>query len=205
MSRTELVTGGARSGKSAFAEARAAELAARGDGARPVVYIATAVVTDEEMRERVAHHRDRRPSGWGTLEAPMALGAALGEAAAAGGVVLVDCLAVWASNRLLDLGEPDVDAAVPRSLWRSRAADLERALAEELDGGIDAAIAHDADLVLVTNEVGLGLVPPTPLGRAYRDLLGRLNQRTATRAHAVHLVVAGIAVDLRQLSQPRKG
>ena len=196
MSRLELVTGGARSGKSALAERRAAELARPGG---LVAYIATAVVTDAEMAERIAGHRGRRPAGWRTLDAPTDLGGALAAAAAQAPVVLVDCLAVWSSNRLLALGDPDADADTRRSAWRRRVADLDAELGDELAAGLDAALAAGADIVLVTNEVGLGVVPPTPLGRAYRDLLGRLNQRAAARADAVHLVVAGIAVDLRQL------
>lgn len=215
MSRLALVTGGARSGKSAFAERLAAGLAAAGLAAagsatadpveRPVTYVATAIVTDAEMRERIVHHRTRRPGAWRTIEAPLALGEALREAGAGGGVVLVDCLAVWCSNRLLALGDPDADAGAARSAWRDRVTALEGTLRTDLDEGIDSALAMGADLVLVTNEVGLGLVPPTPLGRAYRDLLGRLNQHVAGRASAVHLVVAGIAVDLCQLPHSAQG
>lgn len=200
MTGLELVTGGARSGKSTFAERRAAELAAVPQG-RPVAYVATAVITDAEMAERIEHHRARRPAGWQTVEAPEDLAAALETAARSGGVVLVDCLAVWAANRLLALGDPKDDAggaAGTRSAWRDRVAGLESDMARELDAGIDACSASGADIVLVTNEVGLGIVPATPLGRAYRDLLGRLNQHVAGRARAVHLVIAGIAVNLIQ-------
>lgn len=198
MSRVELVTGGARSGKSTFAEQRTIALAER--AGRPVAYIATATITDEEMRERIAHHRDRRPAAWRTLEAPDDLAAALREAAAGGaGVILVDCLAVWSGGHLMDVGDPDQDADTPRSAWRERVEALEATLAAQLDDGLDTAQAAGADVILVTNEVGLGVVPATPLGRVYRDLLGRLNQHAAARATAVHLVIAGVAVNLRRL------
>lgn len=206
MTRLELVTGGARSGKSTFAERRAAQLSGR-SRQRAVTYVATAVVTDGEMADRIARHRVRRPAEWRTLEAPLDLGAAL-RGAAPDGVVLVDCLAVWASNRLLALGDPDEvpgESDGGQGTWRSRLADLEPALTEELDAAIDAGRMRGLDLLLVTNEVGLGIVPPTPLGRAYRDLLGRLNQHVAARADAVHLVIAGVAIDLRRIHLALEG
>ena len=200
MGRLELVTGGARSGKSSFAEGRALELAAS-QGAGAVVYVATAVVTDDEMAARIARHRARRPATWRTVEAPEDLGVAIVAATAAGpSAVLVDCLSVWAANRLVALGEPGTpDGPAAPAWWRAVEA-LEETLVAELESALAAARPHAATLVLVTNEVGFGVVPPTPLGRAYRDLLGRLNQRVAARADAVHLVVAGIGVDLRRLA-----
>ncbi len=197
MSRIEVVTGGARSGKSSFAERRTVALARNDE--RPVAYIATATVTDEEMRERIAHHQARRPGSWRTIEAPDDLAAAIADGARDGGVVLVDCLAVWSGGHLMEVGDPDQDADTPRSEWRASVARLEHRLVAQLDAGLDAATATGADVILVTNEVGLGVVPATPLGRIYRDLLGRLNQHAAARADAVHLVIAGIAVDLRAI------
>jgi len=209
MGRLELVTGGARSGKSAFAERRAASLAAARGTAAVVTYVATAFASDEEMEARIAHHRARRPAAWGSIEAPMDLGAALADARATADVVLVDCLAVWAANRLLALGDPEAaDGPAPEAWWRDVAA-LEAALVTELDAALrlgdalpNAARTGEADVILVTNEVGLGLVPATPIGRAYRDLLGRVNQHLAGRADAVHLVVAGFALDLTSLATP---
>jgi adenosylcobinamide kinase/adenosylcobinamide-phosphate guanylyltransferase len=202
MGRIELITGGARSGKSRFAEERAARLiAARAEGAG-VTYIATAIPLDEEMVDRIAHHRARRPAGWGTVEAPDTLGPAIAEACREDGVVLVDCLAVWVSNRLFELGDPPEAPGAAAADWWEAVTALESALAAELTAACDAASERPADLILVTNEVGFGLVPPTPIGRAYRDLLGRCSQLAAARADAVYLTVAGIAIDLARLAAP---
>jgi adenosylcobinamide kinase/adenosylcobinamide-phosphate guanylyltransferase len=186
--RIVLVTGGARSGKSAFAETLAAR---RGEC---VAYLATATVGDAEMEERIARHRARRPAGWVTLEAPLDILASLATVASGIEVVLVDCLAVWAANRLLAIGEP------AREGWWDQVATLERVLTQEVEALVAAAREASWDLILVTNEVGFGVVPPTELGRAYRDLLGRLNQVVAARADEVYLVVAGLAVDVKQLA-----
>ncbi len=188
MGRIVLVTGGARSGKSAFAETLAARRGER------VVYLATATIGDAEMEERIARHRARRPAGWVTLEAPLDILASLAAVASGIEVVLVDCLAVWAANRLLAIGEP------AREGWWGQVATLERALTQELDLLVTTALVAAWDLLLVTNEVGFGVVPPTELGRAYRDLLGRLNQVVASRADEVYLVVAGLALDVKQLA-----
>ena len=206
MGRLELVTGGARSGKSAFAERRAAALSGRAGIAADgnVTYIATAVPIDDEMTDRIARHRARRPVGWRTVEAPDALASAVTAACATPGVVLVDCLAVWVTNRLIALGDPDAPGADAPAWWRE-VETLESALAAELEVGCEAARAGPADVILVTNEVGFGLVPPAPLGRAYRDLLGRCTQLVAGRADAVHLVVAGIALDLKQAAAAAPG
>jgi len=204
MGRLELVTGGARSGKSAFAERRALALASTDHPPRTVTYVATAVAVDAEMAGRIARHRARRPGAWRTVEAPETLAAAVIDACGRPGVVLVDCLGVWVTNRLMALGDPeapDADAAA----WWEAAEVLEASLAAELTALCDAAMAGPADVLLVTNEVGFGLVPPTPLGRAFRDLLGRCSQLVASRADAVHLVVAGIAIDIARLAAPGTG
>ncbi|MVO98959.1 bifunctional adenosylcobinamide kinase/adenosylcobinamide-phosphate guanylyltransferase [Paenibacillus lutrae] len=177
-----LVTGGARSGKSSFAEQLSARLA---DGG---TYIATAQIWDEEMRERVGlHRRQREVSGfaWTTLEEPLELPALLRTCSAKeahSGVVLVDCLTLWLSNCLLRV-EGQADAA-----------SLTSAAVDEL---VRAVQAHEGPLVLVTNEVGSGIVPEYPLGRLYRDLAGRMNQRLASVCGQVFLVTAGIPVELK--------
>jgi adenosylcobinamide kinase/adenosylcobinamide-phosphate guanylyltransferase len=212
MGRIELITGGARSGKSRFAEERARRLlaslrggdttAATGQPDARVTYIATAVPFDDEMVDRIAHHRARRPEGWRTVEAPDTLGPAIEQACREGGVVLVDCLAVWVSNRLFGLGEPPEAPGADAAPWWEAVNRLESELVSELAAACDAARAGAADLLLVTNEVGLGLVPPTPIGRAYRDLLGRCSQLAAARADAVYLTVAGLAIDLARFAAP---
>lgn len=190
MTSTLLVLGGARSGKSAWAEQAAA---ARG---RPVLYVATARAGDEEMAARIAAHRARRPAHWRTAEAPDDPAAAVRASARPEDVVLLDCLSLWVSNRVLArIGEAEPDA-VPEDVWRG----LEDDLADATNRLINTARDIHVDLILVSAEVGLGVVPPYRLGRRYRDVLGRVNQIAAAGADAVVLVLAGIAVDLRRLA-----
>lgn len=169
-----LVLGGARSGKSRFAE----ELAAVSGLAR--TYVATAEPYDDEMRERIAHHRARRDGTWTTVDAPLDLPEALERACAPDRIVLVDCLTLWLSNVML--AERDVERALD---------DLLAALAR---------LAGPA--ILVSNEVGSGIVPDTRLGREFRDHQGRLNQRAAAIADRVTLVVAGLTLDLKLPKEP---
>jgi adenosyl cobinamide kinase/adenosyl cobinamide phosphate guanylyltransferase len=166
-----LLLGGARSGKSTLA----IELA-RVDGA-PVVFVATGEAGDEEMAERIARHKAERPPGWTTVEEPLDLTAAL-SAAPEGSCVIVDCLSLWVAN-MLERGDADVEDV----------ADAAAALAADRIGRT----------IAVSNEVGLGIVPPTPLGRAYRDVLGRVNAAWARRAEASFLVVAGLGLRLEEL------
>jgi adenosylcobinamide kinase/adenosylcobinamide-phosphate guanylyltransferase len=170
-----LVGGGARSGKSRFALARAQALGQHG------VFIATAEGSDDEMRARIARHREERGARLRTIEAPLDLAAAL-EAVVPGDpradVILVDCLTLWLSNLLV----------------RGATADEALARVEELR----AAIARRrVPLVVVTNEVGMGLVPDTPLGRAFRDVAGLAHQRLARDADEVHVGVLGLMLRLR--------
>ncbi len=163
-----LVLGGARSGKSRHAEALVESWPA------PWTYIATAEAFDAEMAARIAEHRARRPTGWETLEAPRDLPGVLAGVPPAR-PVLVDCLTLWLSNLLL--AERDLEAEGER---------------------LAAALAQRAGpVVLVSNEVGWGIVPETPLGRRFRDAQGRLNQRMAAVADRVVLVVAGIPVAIK--------
>ena len=180
MAEVLFVTGGARSGKSRFAERLAAQ------SGRPVTYIATMEALDDEVRQRIARHRAERPGEWTTVEAPLDMVEAV-QGAASGDCVLVDCLSLWVSNRLLVLGD-GFDPARLDTLER----DLESAV-ERLHA---AAVAREGDVILVTNEVGSGLVPEHPLGRAYRDLLGRVNQRASMRASRAWLIASGRALPL---------
>jgi len=168
-SRRTLVLGGARSGKS-----RTAQSLVEGT-AEAWVYIATAQAIDDEMRERICHHQAQRPGSWRTREAPIALPEAIRLETGAGKCVLVDCLTLWLSNVLLD-GRDPADAT----------ADLVLAIREAA-----------GPLVLVSNEVGHGIVPATPLGRAFRDAQGRLNQSVAEACDAVVFVAAGCPVLLK--------
>ena len=188
MARVALITGGVRSGKSAFAQRLA-----RADG-RPVVYVATAQPLDVEFARRIARHRQDRPESWTTIEEPLDLEGAIGKASAAAPVVLVDDLTLWVSNRLLAVA-PDPE----RPDWHDRLEALERDLCAEVRS-ICRALPADCRLLLVSQETGWGIVPPYALGRAYRDLLGRVNQQAAALADEVFLMVAGLAVDVRTLA-----
>lgn len=161
--RLTLVLGGARSGKSRYAEGLITACAP------PWVYVATAQACDDEMAQRIAAHRARRGAGWQTIEVPHDLPGAV-DAASPQAPLLVDCLTLWLSNRML--AEADLDA--------------ETGLLE------DALARRAGTAVLVSNEVGYGIVPDNALARRFRDAQGRLNQRLAARADRVVLVVAGL-------------
>jgi adenosylcobinamide kinase/adenosylcobinamide-phosphate guanylyltransferase len=187
-----LITGGARAGKSTFAEALAADRAGH-DG---VCYVATAEARDDDMAARIAAHRAIRPAEWVTIEVPRGVADRLSEhggPAIPVGAVLIDCLTMLVSNVLL---------AHPES---AGVADVWPALEVEVDGIIRFARAAATTTIVVTNEVGLGVVPPTPLGRVYRDLLGKANQRLAAAADEVFLVVAGIPLEIKSLAVNRPG
>lgn len=178
-----LVLGGVRAGKTAFAE----RLAARHND---VCYVATAEAHDEEMRARIAAHQRQRPAHWRTLEAPLDPTGAL-RATPPADAVLLDCLTLWTSNLLLATLDPDqiTPADASRAEGRATAA---------IVGLLDWQRETGLPLYVVSNEVGLGVTPPFPLGRAFQDTLGRLNQRVATAAETVYLVVAGLALDVRR-------
>ena len=172
-----LVLGGARSGKSACAERFA------GEGER-TLFVATAEALDDDMRRRILKHRERRPVSWDTLEEPLDPVAAIPPALAGHDTLLLDCLTVWVSNQLLALeGEARAEAEI-----LARAGAL-----------LDLYDKTHARWILVSNEVGLGVIPATELGRRYRDVLGRVNQLIASRADKVYLMVAGLALELKSL------
>lgn len=184
------VTGAARSGKSRYAE----NLASRMGNGGPVLYVATAEAHDEEMRERVRLHRERRPPSWATLEVRRQVAARMGEKQRDAAVVLLDCLSMLVSNILLDV-TAKLGADCP--LLQSKAV-------EETDAEVGALLEWQEEsgsaLVIVSNEVGWGVVPPYRLGRIYRDLLGSANQRVAAAASAAYLLVAGLPLALKDKS-----
>jgi adenosylcobinamide kinase/adenosylcobinamide-phosphate guanylyltransferase len=173
-SRVTLVLGGARSGKSRYAESLITALPP------PFVYIATAEAGDAEMAERIAVHRSRRGAAWQTIEAPHDLADAL-STVATGTPVLLDCLTLWLSNRML------------------AKADLKDDLDAEIDR-LEEAFNRVGPVVMVANEVGSGIVPDNALARRFRDLQGALNQRLAARADQVVLMVAGLPLIVKEFS-----
>jgi adenosylcobinamide kinase / adenosylcobinamide-phosphate guanylyltransferase len=167
-----LITGGARSGKSRYAEARAAALGSRR------LYVATAEAKDEEMARRISAHKSRRGSGWATIEAPVQLSAALLPRRDPIDCALVDCLTLWLSNLLLS---GDV-----------------RHAQKQVEEFIELLPRLNFHIVLVTNEVGWGIVPDNALAREFRDLSGWANQQIAAAAHEVVLTVAGVPLVVKR-------
>ena len=170
-----LILGGARSGKSAFAERRASALEL------PVTYLATAQVYDEEFGQRVAHHKAHRPPYWTTVEQPFHLGETLQTLDAAGQCIIVDCLTLWLAQCIC----PDCEK--PAQLdWTTERESLLRILP-----GLQSTV------FLVSNEVGMGIVPLGEINRQFQDAQGRLNQVVAQLAHEVTFVAAGLPLTLK--------
>jgi adenosylcobinamide kinase/adenosylcobinamide-phosphate guanylyltransferase len=173
-----LVIGGARSGKSRFAESLCLH-------SPKVAYIATAKVNDEEMRARIARHRQDRPAHWDTFEEPLAIAQLLRKLRQEYDVQLLDCLTVWLSNSLFHYR-------------RQSSKDIEDKVLTQLDEIVGAAAG--IHLVVVANEVGNGIVPATKVGRIFRDLQGLANQRIAAAADRVLLTIAGIPIQIKPLT-----
>lgn len=164
------VTGGARSGKSGYAEGLAAQTG------QPVTYLATAQAFDDEMRDRITRHRAERPAAWQTVEEPVNVAQALAQARTP--TLLLDCLSVWVNNLMFhDWTDAQILAA-----------------ADEL---LAAAQAHAGTVIFVTNEVGFGIVPDNALARRYRDVLGWVNQRAAAASGEAYLLVSGLALRVK--------
>lgn len=182
-----LVTGGARSGKSTFAE----DLVAR--SGKAIAYIATSQIFDEEMRFRVELHRQRRPADWQTYEAPFEAQRAIEAAAYKHDAILFDCITIYLSNILCQLEEQELDKA-------EQVYALTRQKISQLITAAQAAADKGAVVVFVTNEVGAGIVPENKLSRIYRDISGLANQQLAKAAADVYAVIAGIPVNIKALA-----
>lgn len=178
-----LVLGGARSGKSGYAEKLAGQLGQR------ILYIATAEAGDAEMAARIAAHRQARPADWPTLEAPRQLGPALASVADPPEVLLLDCLTLLVSNSIVALESEPQPA-------------IEAAVLAEVEALLAAQSRWQVPLIVVSSEVGLGLVPTYALGRLYRDVLGRANQHLAALADRVLFMVAGLPMVVK--SRPER-
>ena len=173
-----LILGGARSGKSRYAE----QLAIASN--LPVTYVATATALDDEMRARIEHHQQQRPTHWALRECPLELAQLLREESAKQHIILVDCLTLWLNNQLYHFPQQDFNQ-----------------LFTELSQSCSEAQAH---IILVANEVGLGIIPMGEVSRRFVDEAGRLNQRIAAQADQVMFIVAGLALELKKAQRQGK-
>lgn len=186
MAKITFITGGARSGKSTFAEAIVKE---KGEN---ILYIATAKAIDKEMQDRIRRHRQQRPAHWDTLEAYRDLGGLLPEKSGKYQAMLLDCVTIMTTNLLFELlPQTEEDLTVEQMNT------VEAAVMEEIDRLVAAFPLLQSDLVLVSNEVGFGLVPEYPISRFFRDVLGRVNQRLAAAADEAYLVISGLTMKLK--------
>ena len=179
---TTIILGGARSGKSSYAEKLAIETG------KEVVYIATARAGDGEMAKRIERHRSSRPAHWETVEEPIKLAAAIARWSAPDRVVLVDCLTLWLTNLIFSVDQDCPEVGV---------IDLPAVFYEESDALIDALREAKGDVLLVSNEVGLGIVPYGALSRCFSDEAGRLNQAVAAVCDRALFIVAGMPLTLK--------
>lgn len=203
MSNFVLITGGARSGKSSFAELLASH------PGKPVIYLATAQVLDDEMALRVKKHRNQRPDNWHLIEEPLNIPAVLKEVTDENAVILLDCVTIWLSNLLLEsLSSPsssdsDSDSDSPQEVTvpLHLTPEAEDTILSQVQKVATLAREITPQVIMVTNEVGQGIVPDNPLARSYRDLSGRANQLLARHADKVYWVVAGYPIEVKQSGQ----
>ncbi|MDF2890052.1 MAG: cobinamide kinase [Clostridia bacterium] len=185
MGKLILITGGARSGKSSFAEKMAAGISDK------VLYIATAVAFDEEMQERIMKHKQTRPQSWNTYEGFRDLDKVILDANCYE-AILLDCVTVMLTNLLWEY--PGMDFETPSQELLNKAEDFVRC---EFDKLLKAAQVYQGSLIMVTNELGSGLVPEAPIARSFRDIAGRVNQQIAAHCQEVYLAVCGIPMQIK--------
>ena len=181
--RSTLIIGGARSGKSRFAQ----ELALK--SGKPVLFVATAVAGDEEMQQRIEEHQRTRPISWGTLEVTSSVGNQVLQKIGKAQVIIVDCITLLVNNILCqytDQTGEQIDAPL-----------FEKEVTNEISQLVECLNRLDASFIIVTNEVGTGLVPANKMGRLYRDVLGKANQLLAQQVDEVYLMVAGLPVKIK--------
>lgn len=183
--KTILITGGARSGKSRFAHELAAKLS------EAVLFVATAEAGDEEMKQRIEEHKRSRPKTWSTLEVTSHVGSHIQQRLSGAGVVVVDCITLLVNNIFNRFNDRE-DEHMYASL-------LEEELMSEIGELLECINQVNASFIIVTNEIGLGVVPADRVSRIYRDLLGKANQMLAERADEVYLMVAGVALPVKSV------
>ncbi|HEY7416556.1 MAG TPA: bifunctional adenosylcobinamide kinase/adenosylcobinamide-phosphate guanylyltransferase [Ktedonobacteraceae bacterium] len=190
MRKLVLILGGTRSGKSTFAERLARQ------SGKSVAFIATATPADEEMRLRIQRHRTMRPPEWLTIEEPLDIASATANAASQADVLLLDCMTLWLDNWLSQRGVTGQEEFFASTQY-----------SDEVQLAVDAllrafaTLPENKSLIVVSNDVGSGIVPAYALGRLYRDLLGLVNQRLAQAATHVYLMIAGLGVDIKRLHE----
>jgi len=206
-----MITGAARSGKSSFAQKMAGQIAQKDSGGNDgVVYLATSLPGDEEMMRRIELHRRSRPVEWTTVEEPRHLCQALDKLPPTTRVVLVDCLTTWLTNLLFSFLEKEgASWTLKENSWHAaddslswgpslqKEAEIEGYIYTRVEEFLDRMDRFPGKSILVTNEVGWGIVPEHYLGRLFRDIAGKVNQRIASRAEEVYLVVAGIPLKIK--------
>lgn len=188
MAKIILITGGARSGKSSYAEKIAAGISEK------VLYIATAIAFDSEMEYRIEAHKKSRPQAWNTYEGYKDLDKVI-EDAKGYDVLLLDCVTVMLTNLLWEY--PGMDFETPS---QEVLVEAEEYVRYEFDKLLKAAQGYEGNLIMVTNELGSGLVPEAPIARSFRDIAGRVNQQIATRCQEVYLTVCGIPMQIKKAS-----
>lgn len=178
-----LILGGARSGKSYFAQELAQKLG------KPVLFVATAVAGDEEMKQRIEEHRRARSAAWSTLEVTTHIGNQISQKIGGAQVVIVDCITLLVNNifsQCIDQTSEQIDASL-----------IGKKVTSEISELVECINRIDASFIIVTNEVGMGLVPANKMGRLYRDLLGKANQFLAQGVDQVYLMAAGLPVQIK--------
>lgn len=186
MSKVTLITGGARSGKSSFAEDLVKEKGEK------ILYVATAKPIDDEMKDRIKKHQERRPSHWGLIEQYSGLSAVLPAESQKYDAILLDCVTIMSTNIIFD--QP---VMLKEDVTFEEMLETEKVLVAEIQDFIGCFKELSCDLILVTNEVGLGLVPEYPLSRFYRDALGRVNQALGKAADEVYFVSCGCPLKIK--------
>ena len=181
-----LITGGARSGKSTYAEKLA--LATKGK----VLYIATSIPFDDEMKDRVKKHKERRPTTWDTFEGYKDLKQVFNNPKIQFDTILLDCITIMVTNLMFDYAGDNFDALTCDDIDI-----MEKGILEEVSDFLDESQKSSKEIILVTNELGAGIVPENKMARVFRDIAGRVNQYIASRATQVNMVVCGIQINIK--------